>query len=135
MIRICRAIRESNAIGTENQRPHHARAARVPESGDGRRIAKGVAVNVMQKMVAPLLTDVELTPGQLAELRAINALYYSRLAGGADSSSASMCALDDLVLARVRDMLQGEQRARFDRDLAARQTNDTRDAAHSDPRL
>ncbi|HEV7706215.1 MAG TPA: hypothetical protein VGO46_18090 [Gemmatimonadaceae bacterium] len=93
-----------------------------------------MAVNVMQKMVAPLLKDAELTPGQLAELRAIDALYYSRIAGGADSSSASMLALDNLVLARVRDMLQGEQRARFDRELAARQANDARDAAHSDSR-
>jgi hypothetical protein len=121
-------------MGTANQRPHHASAARVREGGDGRTIAKGVAVNVMQKMVAPLLKDAELTPGQLAELRAIDALYYSRLAGGTDASSASMLALDNLVLARVRDMLLGEQRARFDRELAARQANDARDAAHSDSR-
>jgi hypothetical protein len=84
----------------------------------------------MMTMVTPLLRDVELTPGQLAELRAIDALYYSRLASSATSSSASILALDDLVLARVRDMLHGEQRARFDRNRAARHSDEARDGAH-----
>jgi hypothetical protein len=81
-------------------------------------------------MLAPLLKDVELTPGQLAELRAIDALYYSRLASSSDSSSASILALDDLVLGRVRDMLHDEQRARFDRNRAARHSEEARDGAH-----
>ena len=81
-------------------------------------------------MVTSLLTDVELTPGQLAELRAIDALYYSRLASNSASSSAAMLALDDLVLARVRDMLHDEQRARFDRNRAARHSDEGRDGAH-----
>ena len=92
-------------------------------------------MNVMQRLVTPLLKGVELTPGQLAELRAIDALYYSRIATGADSSQASMLALDDLVLARVRDMLREEQRAHFDRQLAALPAEDARDSARLDPRL
>jgi hypothetical protein len=80
-------------------------------------------------MVAPLLEGVELTPGQLAELRAIDALYYSRLASDSASSSKSTRALDDLVLARVRDMLHDEQRAMFDRNRAARHSDEARDGA------
>jgi len=83
-------------------------------------------------MVAPLLKDVELTPGQLAELRAIDALYYSRLADSSTSSSASTVELNELVLARVRDMLRDEQRARFDRNRAARHSDEARDGAHID---
>jgi len=83
-------------------------------------------------MVAPLLKDVELTPGQLAELRAIDALYYSRLASGSASSSASGVALEDLVLARVRDMLHDDQRAQFDRNRLARPSDEARDGAHID---
>jgi hypothetical protein len=85
-------------------------------------------------MVVPSLKDVELTSGQLAELRAIEALYYSRLASGADDSSTSLQTLDDLVLARVRDMLRDDQRARFDRDLAARRLAAAPDGVHSDSR-
>jgi len=83
-------------------------------------------------MVAPMLKDVELTPGQLAELRAIDALYYSRLADSSTSSSASTVALDDLVLARVRDMLRDDQRAQFDRNRAVRHSDEARDGAHID---
>jgi hypothetical protein len=104
----------------------------VPECVHGRRIARGVVVNVMQRMAAPLLKDVELTPGQLAELRAIDAMYNSRLASGADASSTSMRSLDDLVLARIRDMLRAEQRAQFDRNLGARRLEEARDGAPSD---
>lgn len=61
---------------------------------------------------------VELDPGQLAELRAINSLYYTQVARSESASSASSSALDDLVLARVREMLRGEQRILFDRNGA-----------------
>lgn len=84
----------------------------------------------MMTMVTPLLKDVELTPGQVAELRAIDALYYSRIASSPASSSASILALDDLVLARVRDMLHDDQRARFDRNRAGRHSDEARDGAH-----
>ena len=80
-------------------------------------------------IVSPLLRGVELTPGQLAELRAIDALYYSKLARNSGASSTSTLALDDLVLARVRDMLQGEQRAQFDRNRAAGHSDEARDGA------
>jgi hypothetical protein len=80
-------------------------------------------------MMSPLLRGVELTPGQLAELRAIDALYYSILASESGASSPSTVALDDLVLARVRDMLQGEQRAQFDRNRAACHSGEARDGA------
>jgi hypothetical protein len=80
-------------------------------------------------MVAPLLHGVELTPGQLAELRAIDALYYSTLASDSATSSTSTLALDDLVLARVRDMLHDEQRVRFDRNRAARHSGEARGGA------
>jgi hypothetical protein len=83
----------------------------------------------MMTTVAPLLRGVELTPGQLAELRAIDVLYYSNLASNSGASSPSTLALDDLVLARVRDMLQGEQRAQFDRNRAACHSDDARDGA------
>jgi hypothetical protein len=79
--------------------------------------------------VAPLLKGVELTPGQLAELRAIDTLYYSGLARDSASSSGSTRALDDLVLARVRDMLHDEQRAMFERNHAARHSDESRDGA------
>jgi hypothetical protein len=80
-------------------------------------------------MAAPLLEGVELTPGQVAELRAIDALYYSRLASDVAPSSATTLTLDDLVLARVRDMLHEEQRARFDRNRAAHHSDQARDSA------
>jgi len=81
-------------------------------------------------MLAPLLNGVELTREQLAELRAIEALYYTRLASGADASIASTLALEDLVLGRVRDMLHDEQRVRFDRNRAARHSDEARAGAH-----
>lgn len=83
-------------------------------------------------MMSPLLQGVELTPGQLAELRAIDALYYSHLARDSGAASPSPLALDDLVLSRVRDMLQGEQRAQFDRNRAASHSDEVRDGARSE---
>lgn len=80
-------------------------------------------------MVEPLLKGLELTPGQLAELRAIDSLYYSSLARESASSSAPPGALDDRVLARVRDMLHPEQRARFDRNRAALSSGEAHDGA------
>lgn len=82
-------------------------------------------------MVAPLLENVELTPGQIAELRAIDVMYHSRIAGDPAASSASMLALDDLVITRVRDMLHDDQRARFDRNRAARHSDEARSGAHT----
>jgi len=77
-------------------------------------------------LVAELLKGVELDPGQVAELRAINSLYYTQLArsGGASSS-----ALDDLVLARVREMLRSEQRFLFDRNRAALRSTEEHNGA------
>lgn len=67
-------------------------------------------------MVAPLLKGVDLSPGQLAELRAIDALYYSRLESDSESPGKSSPVLANLVLVRVRDMLHDEQRVMFDRN-------------------
>lgn len=80
-------------------------------------------------MMAPLLKGVELTPGQLAELRAIDVQYYSRLASDSASPGKSSSAPDDLVLARVRDMLHDDQRAMFDRNRDARHSDETRGGA------
>ncbi len=74
-------------------------------------------------MVAPLLKGLELSPGQLAELRAIDTLYYTQLAR---NSSESSSMLADLVLTRVREMLRDDQRVIFDRNRAACQLDDTR---------
>lgn len=83
-----------------------------------------------------LLNGVELTPGQMAELRAISSLYYSRLATSelareASGSSPSGVALHDLVLDRVRDMLRGDQLTIFERNLAALESDEARNAAGS----
>lgn len=67
-------------------------------------------------MVAPLLKGVDLSPGQLAELRAIDTLYYSRLESDSASPGKSSPVLANLVLVRVRDMLRDDQRAMFDRN-------------------
>ncbi len=88
-------------------------------------------------MLAPLLTGLDLAPGQLAELRAINTLYYTELArnegvastaGRADScaSNESASVIDPVILSRVRAMLHDEQRLVFDRNLAARQSAEAR---------
>lgn len=79
-------------------------------------------------MMAPLLRGVDLTPGQVAELRAIDALCHTRVFASSGASSESSSALDELVLTRVRDMLQGEQRIVFDRNREARQTDQARDS-------
>jgi hypothetical protein len=75
-------------------------------------------------LVTELLKGVELDPGQLAELRAINSLYYTQSAREETASSASSSALDNLVLARVREMLRSEQRILFDRSRAALRPNE-----------
>ena len=84
-------------------------------------------------MVAPLLEQVELTPGQLAELRAIDIMYQTRIASDPPASSAARLALDDLVLARVREMLDDDQRARFDRNQAAHHRDGADNRAHTEP--
>jgi hypothetical protein len=80
-------------------------------------------------LVTELLKGVELGPGQLAELRAITSLYYTQLARSETESSVSSSALDELVLARVREMLQGEQRNLFDRNRAAVRPDDEHNGA------
>jgi hypothetical protein len=83
-----------------------------------------------------LLKGVELTPGQMAELRAIKSLYYSRLASSelareASGSNPSDTVLHDLVLGRVRDMLRGDQLIIFERNLATLESDEARDGAGS----
>jgi hypothetical protein len=73
-------------------------------------------------MLTRFLQGVELTPGQVAELRAITSLYYTQLATSDSTSSEKRSALDDLVLARVREMLQGDQRLLFDHNREAAQS-------------
>lgn len=65
-------------------------------------------------IVTQLLEGLELTPGQLAELRAITSHYYTRLASTASDASDPTSMPDDLMLARVRDMLRDDQRVVFD---------------------
>lgn len=69
-------------------------------------------------MLAPYLVGVELTPGQLAELRAIDAFYYTQLATHPESEAAP--GIHALVLTRVRDMLRQDQRELFDGNRDAR---------------
>jgi len=83
-------------------------------------------------IVAPLLRGVELTPGQLAEMRAIDAMYYTSLAAPAGPAAESDAALEGLVVTRVRDMLRDDQRAMFDRNRQARQSNQARESDRSD---
>jgi hypothetical protein len=83
-----------------------------------------------------LLHGVELTPGQMAELRAIDSLYYSRLAKSElareeSVSNPSDTALHELILGRVRDMLQGDQRIIFERNLAALESDEAHGGASS----
>lgn len=82
--------------------------------------------------VAELLKGVELDPGQLAELRAINSLYYTQVARSEGASSASSSAPDDLVVARVREMLRGEQRTLFDRNRAALRATEEHNGARTE---
>ncbi len=77
-------------------------------------------------LMAPLLNGVELTPGQLAELRAIDSFYYTYLATHSGSEPGS--ELHALVLARVRDMLRETQQVVFDRNREAHGSNATRDS-------
>jgi hypothetical protein len=80
-------------------------------------------------LVSPLLENVELAPGQLAELRAIDAMYHSRIAADPAASSVSNSALDALVLSRVREMLHEDQRARFDLNCATHYSHEVRSSA------
>lgn len=77
-------------------------------------------------MMAPYLSGVELTPGQLAELRAIDSFYYTFLATHSESESGP--GIHALVLARVRDMLRENQRAVFDGNRVARGSRAARDS-------
>jgi hypothetical protein len=71
-------------------------------------------------MAGRLLADEPLSPGQLAELRALNTRYFSRLAalsGSGAPSAAELAALHATIAADIRLMLTPEQRAIFDRKL------------------
>ena len=72
-----------------------------------------------------LLDGLELTPGQLAELRAITSMYYTRLATSDGASSTADSELRDLVLARTRDMLRSDQQLVFDRNREVARSGET----------
>ncbi|MFI5241975.1 MAG: hypothetical protein ACHQRL_03110 [Gemmatimonadales bacterium] len=78
-------------------------------------------------LTAPLLAGVDLSPGQLAELRAIDVMYHTRRA----ASDAAGNNLEYLVVARVREMLRDDQKPVFDRNWASRR----RDWAHGGDRV
>jgi hypothetical protein len=84
-------------------------------------------------MMSPLLSGVDLTPGQLAELRAINALYYTRLATQSGEPNEREPALEGVVLTRVREMLRDDQRAIFDRNRRARPPGQARESDRFEP--
>lgn len=79
--------------------------------------------------VTRLVEGFDLTPGQVAELRAINSLYYSRLAGNQSASSDCGAELEHLVVGRVRAMLAPDQQILFDHQLAALRLDESRDGA------
>ena len=67
-----------------------------------------------------LLDGIRLTPGQLAQLRAINAKYYTALASPERDPGAAgrgPADLQLLVAADIREMLTDDQRDVFDRNL------------------
>jgi hypothetical protein len=89
------------------------------------------------RMAELLLGDMELTPGQLAQLRAINTKYFTELAvlqqkARAEPASAAtprlladsrpaipeadLAALDVQIARDIRDMLTAEQQAVLDRN-------------------
>ena len=87
-------------------------------------------------MAELLLGDMQLTPGQLAQLRAINTKYFTELYALQQKAAAArdtrvgeppadrpeavpeseMAALDAMVARDIRDMLSEEQRAVLDRN-------------------
>jgi hypothetical protein len=80
-------------------------------------------------MAELLLGDMKLTPGQLAQLRAINTRYFTELYAlqrkvGAGSATdgrsvvpeADLAALDATIARDIRDMLSEDQRAVLDRN-------------------
>ena len=71
-------------------------------------------------MARLLLGDLELTSGQLAQLRAINTKYFTELAAlmrEGDIGARDMAALHAVIASDIGDMLTGEQRPVFDRNL------------------
>ncbi len=87
-------------------------------------------------MAALLLGDMTLTPGQLAQLRAINTKYFTELSALQQKAAAArdalaeapladrpaaipesdMAALDVVIARDIRDMLSEDQRAVLDRN-------------------
>jgi hypothetical protein len=71
-------------------------------------------------MAELLLGDTKLTPGQLAQLRAINTKYFTELyalqqKAGAEGT-ADQAALEAVIAQDIRDMLTEDQRAVLDRN-------------------
>jgi hypothetical protein len=73
-------------------------------------------------MAELLLGDTKLTPGQVAQLRAINTKYFTELyalqqtAGAEDA--ADQAALEAVIAQDIRDMLTEDQRVVLDRNWA-----------------
>jgi hypothetical protein len=71
-------------------------------------------------MAELLLGDTKLTPGQLAQLRAINTKYFTELSAlqqkaGAEDT-ADLAALGAVIAQDIRDILTEDQRAVLDRN-------------------
>jgi hypothetical protein len=70
-------------------------------------------------VVRAFMRGVELTPEQLAEFRAISALFYTRSAAlDQRDSDTEQRALLDSVVWRLREMLTEGQREPFDHNVA-----------------
>lgn len=81
----------------------------------------------MLRLAEELLEGVQLTPGQLAELRAISAMAYSEFARGEAPAD-----LFERVCARLRVMLTTRQADLFDGNLRAWRSSPDRDVMPTD---
>jgi hypothetical protein len=91
-----------------------------------RRVAPEHAENPFA-LAKRLLVEVPLTPGQLAQLRAINTKYYTMLASVGRSAGMNDSMLPEhraMVAAEIREMLTVEQRVVFDRTMAGVSASD-----------
>ena len=74
-------------------------------------------------MAKLLLGDVQLTPGQAAQLRALNTKYFTELYALSRTDrppagqEAELVALDAMIARDIREMLTEEQRDVLDRNL------------------
>ena len=109
-----------------------SRMRRLLPASDGMR--RGVAPERAENPFAlaeRLRVDVQLTPGQLAQLRAINAKYYTMLASLGQPAGMYDPMLPEhraTVTAEIREMLAVEQRVVFDRNLARVDVSDSASA-------